>query len=82
MSQPVSKRDAEEVPPAVVCAADAGATEVTMVSVTAATIVPNTFFAVRAFIMISFAVGDSVALSGHVHCGHLHPPKTTEGGRE
>ena len=83
MSQPVSPRVTETVPPElVVSAAEAGATEVTMVSVTAATIAPSTCFAVREFIMVSSAVGVSAALSGHDHCGHLVPPKTTEAGRE
>jgi hypothetical protein len=83
MSQPVSPRVMETVPPdRVVSAAEAGATEVTMVSVTAATTAPSTFFAVRGFIMVSSAMGVSAAFDGHDHCGHPRTLKTTERRRE
>ena len=72
MSQPVSQRNEGAVRWGG-SAAEAGATEVTMVSVTAASSVPNTFFAVCRFIMVSSAVGGLTAEATTIVCIGDHP---------
>jgi hypothetical protein len=68
--------------------ADAGATEVTMVSVSAATTAPSHFFAEGDF-MTGNSSGSSsgggwpvASLTGHDHCGQADDPRATIQGRE